>query len=204
MTNKKFALLFLRLLTFACGPFRTWDSELTPGGPLNPGTSGCWSSPLSADDRSIPNPEFHHHRPLPPLRPPSRQWRPARPRAERATSYGGVVSSPMACLAPQFRWAPSPSAHAQHHPSVPSSSSRCASLRVRCAVTSTAVVDAGRANGCCEETLRLPYAARDSSSALQVATFARFSVLPSVFGAGVQTSVRIWRPGLILRLNGYV
>jgi hypothetical protein len=93
MTNKKFALLFLRLLTFACGPFRTWDSELTPGGPLNPGTSGCWSSPLSADDRSIPNPEFHHHRPLPPLRPPSRQWRPARPRAERATSYGGVVSS---------------------------------------------------------------------------------------------------------------
>ncbi|KAK3120104.1 hypothetical protein QOZ80_9AG0681720 [Eleusine coracana subsp. coracana] len=70
----------------------------------------------------------------------------------------------MACLAPQFRWAPSPSTHAHHHPS---SSSRCPGLRVRCAVTSTAVVDAGRANGCCDEALRLAYATPDPASALQ-------------------------------------
>ncbi|CAN6362902.1 unnamed protein product [Urochloa humidicola] len=61
----------------------------------------------------------------------------------------------MACLAPQFKWAPSAAAHA---PS--SSSSRCSALRVHCAVTSTtAVVDADRANAGGAAQLRLAYAA---------------------------------------------
>nr|CAB3502416.1 unnamed protein product [Digitaria exilis] len=55
----------------------------------------------------------------------------------------------MACLAPQFKWAPSAAAHA------PSSSSRCSALRVRCAA---AVVDADRANGGGAAQLRLAYA----------------------------------------------
>ncbi|CAN6381204.1 unnamed protein product [Urochloa humidicola] len=61
----------------------------------------------------------------------------------------------MACLAPQFKWAPSAAAHA------PSSfSSRCSALRVHCAVTSaTAVVDADRANAGGAAQLRLAYAA---------------------------------------------
>ncbi|KAL6662215.1 hypothetical protein ACP70R_000074 [Stipagrostis hirtigluma subsp. patula] len=60
----------------------------------------------------------------------------------------------MACLAPQFKWAPSPS----HPAPSPSSSSRCAGLRVHCAVASAAaaVVDADRVSGA---VLRLPYSA---------------------------------------------
>ncbi|KAL6875579.1 hypothetical protein ACP4OV_013092 [Aristida adscensionis] len=69
----------------------------------------------------------------------------------------------MACLAPQFKWAPSP----PHAPSTSSSSpspssTRCSGLRVRRAVTSAAaaaaVVDAECASG--SSALRLAYAAR--------------------------------------------
>ncbi|PAN42296.1 hypothetical protein PAHAL_8G140300 [Panicum hallii] len=60
----------------------------------------------------------------------------------------------MACLAPQFMWAPSAAAHA------PSSSSRCSALRVHCAVTSAAaVVDADCAYGGGAAQLRLTYSA---------------------------------------------
>ncbi|CAM0145615.1 unnamed protein product [Urochloa decumbens] len=60
----------------------------------------------------------------------------------------------MACLAPQFKWAPYAAAHAA------SSSSRCSALRVHCAVTSgAAVVDADRTNGGGAAQLRLAYAA---------------------------------------------
>ncbi|XP_062197518.1 RNA polymerase sigma factor sigB [Phragmites australis] len=67
----------------------------------------------------------------------------------------------MACLAPQFKWAPSPSAHAPSS----SSSSKCSALRVHCAVTS-AVVDADRVNGG-GAPLRLVYASLDVAPALQ-------------------------------------
>ncbi|TVU25593.1 hypothetical protein EJB05_28095, partial [Eragrostis curvula] len=88
----------------------------------------------------------------------------------------------MACLAPQFKWAPSPSAHSAHnHPS------RCSGLRVRCAVTS-AVVDTDHASA----ALRLAYAGSDSTSTLQVISSALLSleidglsVLRCVLGAGV-------------------
>ncbi|RCV38075.1 hypothetical protein SEVIR_8G118200v4 [Setaria viridis] len=60
----------------------------------------------------------------------------------------------MACLAPQFKWAPSATAHAT------SSSSRCSALRVHCAVTSAAaVVDTDRANGGGAAQLRLAFSA---------------------------------------------
>jgi hypothetical protein len=53
----------------------------------------------------------------------------------------------MACLAPQFRWALSPSALAHHQSSVPSTSlSRCPGLNVCYAVTSI-VVDGSRVDG---------------------------------------------------------
>lgn len=60
----------------------------------------------------------------------------------------------MACLAPQFKWAPSVAAHV---PSSSSSYSRCSALRVHCAVTSAAVVE-DRTNGSAAQ-LRLAYAA---------------------------------------------
>ncbi|OEL26609.1 RNA polymerase sigma factor sigB [Dichanthelium oligosanthes] len=60
----------------------------------------------------------------------------------------------MACLAPQFKWAPSAAAHTH------SSSSRCSALRVHCAITSAAaVVDADRASGGGAAQLRLAYTA---------------------------------------------
>ncbi|XP_066337033.1 RNA polymerase sigma factor sigB-like [Miscanthus floridulus] len=60
----------------------------------------------------------------------------------------------MACLAPQFMWAPSAAAHV---PSSSSSYSRCSALRVHCAVTSAVVVQ-DRTNGSAAQ-LRLAYAA---------------------------------------------
>lgn len=78
----------------------------------------------------------------------------------------------MACLAPQFLWAPSAAAHV---PSSSSSYSRCSALRVHCAVTSAVVVE-DRTNRSAAQ-LKLAYAA----PAIQVARTALFLVdcLPS-------------------------
>ena len=86
------------------------------------------------------------------------QWRQHSGETSQAASPG----SSMACLAPQFMWAPYAAAHV---PSSSSSYSRCSALRVHCAVTSAVVVQDGSA-----AQLRLAYAA----PAIQVARTALF------------------------------